>query len=106
MKCSKLLVMTGYRVQYIDLREPKPRTPKEAVHVMDRKWLDALALTGQSATGNIRDQYEQAGYKVFSVEVIKPKRCIELDLCQLWESAEPPATEAQAGEEVQSNDHV
>lgn len=102
MKCSKLLVMTGYRVQFVDLREPKPRTPKETVHVMDRKWLDALALTGQSATGNIRDQYEQAGYKVFSVDAIKPKRRVELDLCQLWEAAEPPATEAQVGEEVQS----
>lgn len=104
MKCRKEIVLTGYRVQYIDLREPKPRTPKEAVHVMDRKWLDALALTGQSATGNIRDQYEQAGYKVFSVEVIKPKRRVELDLCQLLEAAEPPATEAQAGEEVQNNE--
>lgn len=104
MKCRKEIVLTGYRVQYIDLREPKPRTPKEAVHVMDRKWLDALALTGQSATGNIRDQYEQAGYKVFSVEVIKPKRRVELDLCQLWEAAEPPATEVQAGEEVQNNE--
>ena len=94
MKCRKEIVLTGYCVQYIDLREPKPRTPKETVHVMDRKWLDALALAGQSATGNIRDQYEQSGYKVFSVEVIKPKRRIELDLCQLWEAAEPPTTEA------------
>lgn len=104
MKCRKEIVLTGYRVQYIDLREPKPRTPKETVHVMDRQWLDALGLTGQSATGNIRDQYERGGFKVFSVEAIKPKRCIELDLCQLWEAAEPPATGEQAGEEVQSNE--
>lgn len=106
MKCRKEIVLTGYRVQYIDLREPKPRTPKEAVHVMDRKWLDALALTGQSATDNIRDQYERGGFKVFSVEAIKPKRCVELDLCQLWESAEPPATGERAGEEVKNNDLV
>lgn len=104
MKCRKEIVLTGYRVQYIDLREPKPRTPKEAVHVMDRQWLYALGLTGQNVTGNITKQYEQAGYKVFAVEPIKPKRRVELDLLQLWESAEPPATEAQAGEEVQSND--
>lgn len=104
MKCRKEIVLTGYRVQYIDLREPKSRTPKEAVHVMDRQWLYALGLTGQNVTGNITKQYEQAGYKVFAVEPIKPKRRVELDLCQLWEAAEPPATEAQAEEEVQSHE--
>lgn len=83
MNFRKQLVLTGYRVQYIDLREPKPRTPKEAVHVMDRQWLDALGLTGQSATGNIQDQYERGGFKVLSVEAIKPKRRVELELCQL-----------------------
>ena len=98
MNCRKEIVLTGYRVRYIDLREPKPRTPKEAVHVMDRQWLDALGLTGQTAAGNIRDQYERGGFKVFAVEPIKPKRRVELDLCQLWESAESPATERQADE--------
>ena len=88
MKCKKEIVLTGYRVQYIDLREPKPRQSHEAIHVADRQWLDALALIGQTAAGNIQLQYEQAGYKVFSVEPIKPKRVIKLDLCQLWESAE------------------
>lgn len=102
MKCRKEIVLTGYRVQYIDLREQKPRTPRETVHVMDRQWLDALGLTGQTAVGNIREQYEQGGYKVFSVEPIKPKRRVELDLCQLWESAESPATEGQA-EEVRND---
>ena len=99
MKFRKELVLTAYRVQYIDLREPKPRTPKEAIHVMDKHWMGALCLTGQTAAGNIRDQYERAGYKVFAVDSIKPNRRIELDLCQLWESAEPPTT----GEGVQDN---
>lgn len=103
MECKKRLVLTGYRVRYLDLREPKPRTPKETVHVMDRQWLDALGLTGQNVTGNIQQQYERAGYKVFAVEPIKPKRVAEVDLCQLWESAEPPVTVEQA-EEVLSHD--
>lgn len=93
MKCRKEIVLTGYRVQYIDLREPKPRTPQENIHVADRQWLDALALTGQTADGNIRQQYERAGYKVFAVDAIKPKRVAEIDLCQLWDEAEPPTTE-------------
>ena len=95
MKCRKEIVLTGYRVQYIDLREPKPRTPKETVHVMDSQWLYALALTGQTAAGMIQEQFERSGYKVFSVELIKPKRCVELDLLQLWNNAEQSATEMQ-----------
>lgn len=88
MKCRKQLVLTGYRVQFVDLREPKPRSPQEQIHVADRQWLDAMGLTGHNVTDNIREQYERAGYKVFSVEPIKPKRVAEIDLCQLWEQKE------------------
>lgn len=91
MKCRKQLVLTGYRVQFIDLREPKPRTPREEIHVVDRQWLDALAVIGKNATGIIKEQYAKAGYEVFSVEQIKPKRTLWLDLHQLWNEAEPPA---------------
>ena len=98
MKCCKEIVLTGYRVQYIDLREPKPRTPREEIHVMDRQWLDALALTGQTAADNIRQQYERAGYKVIAVEPMKPKRRAVVDLRQLWQANEPTAIEEQAEE--------
>ena len=104
MNCRKQLVLTGYRVQYIDLREPKPRTPKETVHVVDRQWLYALGVTGQNVICNIRDQYERAGYKVFAVEPIKSQRVAELDLRQLWESVEPPATGEQTGGEANRDD--
>lgn len=93
MICRKQLVLCGYRVQYIDLREPKPRTPKDAIHVADNQWVYAMGLTGQNILANIQEQYERIGYKVFAVEPIKPKRVVELDLCQLWEQAEPPVTE-------------
>ena len=33
MKCRKQLILNGYRVQYVDLREPKPRTHQEQIHV-------------------------------------------------------------------------
>ena len=92
MKCRKQLVLTGYRVRFVDLREPKPRTPREEIHVADRQWLDALGIISKNATGIIRDQYAKAGYEVFSVEQIKPKRVAEVDLLQLWNEAEPPAT--------------
>lgn len=99
MNCRKELVLTGYRVRFVDLREPKPRTPKEKVHVMDQQWLEALRLTHQNVIGSIQEQYEWAGYKVFEVESIPPKRSIVLDLVQLWESAEPSSTAEQAEED-------
>lgn len=93
MKCRKQLVLTGYRVQFVDLREPKPRTPQEQIHVADRQWLDAMGLIGHNVADAIKSQYENGGYKVFSVQPIKPKRVVELDLCQLWNEAEPPISE-------------
>ena len=99
MKCRKQLVLVGYRVQFVDLREPKPRTPQEQIHVTDNQWLYAMGLTGQNVIANIQEQYERTGYKVFAVEPIKPKRVAEIDLCHLWEQLAPPATEeAPAGE--------
>lgn len=101
MKFRKNLVLTGYHVQYVDLREPKPRTPKELTHVVDSAWLEAVGLLGQSPIGNIAELYERAGYKVFAVQPIKPKRVVELDLCQLW--AEATATTNQEGADNGTN---
>ena len=100
MKCTKNIVLTGYRVQFVDLREPKPRTPQEQIHVADRQWLDAMGLIGHNVADAIKSQYEKGGYKVFSVQPIKPKRVVELDLCQLWSEAEPAATEQTPVQEV------
>jgi hypothetical protein len=99
MKCRKRIILNGYRVQYVDLRETKPRTPKELIHVVDKAWLDALCLLGRNIADNIREQYERAGYKVFTVEPIKPKRVVELDLCQLWKQPIRPAAVTTTTEE-------
>lgn len=104
MRCRKEIVLTGYRVQYIDLREPKPRIPRVEIHVTDSTWIDACGLLGVVPADRIRDWYKTGGYKVINIETIKPKRTILLDLLQLWEAAKLPVTEVQAGEEVQSND--
>ena len=88
MKCIKKIVITAYKVQYVDLREPKPRTPQEQMHMADRQWLDAMGLIGHNVADAIKNQYEKGGYKFFSVEQLKPKKVVELDLCQLWNEAE------------------
>ena len=100
MKCRKQIILNGYRVQYVDLREPKPRTPKDLIHVADRQWLDAMGLVGRNVADHIKSLYEKEGYKVFAIEPLKPKRVVELDLCQLWNEAEPPAIEESPAEEI------
>ena len=100
MKCRKQLILTGYRVQFVDLRELKPRTIHEEVYTLDKDGVDALALMGLNVADFITARYERGGYHVTSVERITPKRVIMLDLCQLWTEAAPPATgEAPAAAE-------
>jgi len=91
MKCRKQLVLTGYRVQFVDLREPKPRTVHEEIYVLDRSGAEALALLGMNVADFITARYVRDGYHVTSVERIAPKRAATLDLCQLWEKTAPPA---------------
>lgn len=92
MTCSKQIVLTGYRVQYVDLREPKPRTPREEVYIADQQWHEAMGLVGQNVLDAIVTRYERAGYHAYCVEKIKPKRVAEIDLCRLWDQTESPAT--------------
>lgn len=49
MNCTKKITITGYRVRYADLREPKPRTIREEVYALDKDCMDALALLGLNA---------------------------------------------------------
>lgn len=98
MICRKQLVLTGYRVQYVDLREPKPRAIHEEIHVADNAWIDACGVLGVSPPDRIKDWYEVGGYKVICIEKVKPKRTTVLDLRQLWESADPSTTEEQSEE--------
>lgn len=94
MKCTKKISITGYRIQYVDLREPKPRTPKEEIYTVDKDWIDAMGLLRLNIPDAIKAKYEKAGFRAFSVVQIKPKRCvtITLDLNEQWELAEQEAT--------------
>lgn len=100
MICRKQLVLTGYRVRYVDLRESKPRTVHEEIHVADSEWIDACGVLGVSPPDRIKDWYEVGGYKVIGIEKVKPKRTIVLDLQKLWEQAELPEAESSDDEVV------
>ena len=94
MMCKKKLVLTGYKVQFLDLREPKPRTPREELYTVDSEFLDALGLLHQGAADTIKNRYERMGCKVFSVEKISPKRVVEVDLNRLFAEGDTPTAES------------
>ena len=99
MKCTKKIVITGYKVQYVDLREEKPRTPKDEIYTVDKDWADAMRLLHLDITDAIRTRYERAGYRAFSIEKITPKCEVTLDLNQLYrnsQQANQELTEAEA----------
>lgn len=85
MKCTKKIVITAYKVQYVDLREEKPRTPREEIYTIDKDWADAMGLLHLDISDAIRTRYEKAGYKAFSIEKITPKCEVTLDLNKLYD---------------------
>lgn len=97
MTCTKQIVMTGYLVRHVDLREPKPRTTNESVYVMDKDALAALGLMGLNVLDFITTRYERGGYHVIGIEPAKPKRVAEIDLCQLWEQSAPFSASVESG---------
>lgn len=84
MKCTKKIVITAYKVQYVDLREEKPRTPREEIYTVDKDWADAMGLLGLNIRDAIVKKYECGGFHVISVEQIKPKCVVTLDLNKLY----------------------
>lgn len=96
MNCKKELVLTGFKVQFVDLRDSKPRTPQEEIYTVDREFLDALGLLHQEITDTIKGRYEKIGCKVFSVEKIGPKRVVTLDLNRLFTEAATTPEEVNA----------
>ena len=92
MTCTKRISMTGFLVRYVDLREAKPRTAHESVHVMDKDAMTALGLMGLNVLDYITTSYERGGYHVIGIAPAKPKRVAEIDLCQLWEQSAQSAT--------------
>ena len=96
MKCTKDIVITAYKVQYVDLREPKPRTPQEEIYTIDKDLADAAGLLHMDPREIIKNRYECGGYKVISIERVKEKRVVTLDLNRLYLDNMP---KAEAGAE-------
>lgn len=83
MNLEKRITLTAYEVEYIDTREPKPRTIHREQIVLDGGRLSALARLGQTPAAFIAQQYEAVGFRVASLhrgESIEAR----IDLPALW----------------------
>lgn len=85
---TRQLTLTGYTVQFVDMREPKPRTMRQELFVIDSETISALNLVGQGIPEYIRARYERGGFHVCTCEKNPGRRQIPLDLQQLWNSEE------------------
>ena len=106
MKCFRKLTLTGYTVKYVDLREPKLRTVYEEIYTVDGDTKGSFDKLGLNLTDYIRDRYERGGYVCCSIERIKARRQVDVDLRELWENAaqaEPIREENQEAEEERKN---
>ena len=84
MKTEKIINLTAYVVEYIDQREPKPRTIHTQTIVLDGGKVSALARLDMRPAGWITQQFERDGYTVASVhkgETI----AAHVDLADLWQ---------------------
>ena len=82
------ITLTGYTVQYVDMRAPKPRKIYTDLYVLDAATIEALGRTGQTIPDFIRHRYEVAGYNATSIDKTSPRRVVSLDLRELWRLAE------------------
>ena len=62
--------LTGYSVEYVDLREAKAREYKFKTMVYDGEMLRALEMLGQNVTDHIEDRFTKGGYKVIAIKKV------------------------------------
>lgn len=84
MKTEKIINLTAYTVEYIDQREPKPRTTRTQTVVLDGGKASALARLDMRPAGWITQQFERDGYTVASIH--KGDTIVaHVDLSDLWQ---------------------
>lgn len=85
MKTEKTINLTTYTVEYIDPREPKPRTVRNETVVLDGGKISALHRLDMNPGGYITQRFERStGYTVTAVRKSDSlTACI--DLAELWQ---------------------
>ena len=84
MKTEKTINLTAYMVEYIDQREPKPRTVRTETVILDGGKISALNRLDMNPGGYICREFERSGFTVCTVrkgETITAR----VDLADLWQ---------------------
>lgn len=84
MKTEKIINLTAYVVEYIDQREPKPRTVRTETVVLDGGKISALARLDLRPAGWIIQQFERDGYTVASIHKGETITA-HVNLADLWQ---------------------
>lgn len=84
MKFEKTINLTAYEVEYIDQRQPKPRTVHRETVVLDGGKLSALERLGMRPAGYLAQQFERSGYTVATIRQGETINA-HVDLAELWD---------------------
>ena len=84
MKTEKIINLTAYMVEYIDQREPKPRTVHTETVVLDGGKISALNRLDLRPAGYITQQFERSGYTVATIRKGETITA-HVDLADLWQ---------------------
>lgn len=88
MKVVKQVLLYAYTVEYVDQREPKPRTLHRETVVLDRERVHALDLLGVTVPDWIVQQYAKQGFTVTTSNIQKAtRRVVSVDTAALWAMA-------------------
>lgn len=88
MKVVKQILLYAYTVEYVDQREPKPRTLHRETVVLDRERVHALDLLGVTVPDWIMQQYAKQGFTVTTSNIQKAaRRVASVDTAALWAMA-------------------
>ena len=98
MKFFKTINLTAYEVEYIDQREPKPRTVKRETVVLDGGRISALNRLGVRPTGWLIQQFSAMGFTVTNIQKGELLSA-EVDLTKLYYQT-VAANAEEAGNEV------
>ena len=96
MKFFKTINLTAFEVEYIDQREPKPRTVKREIVVLDGGRISALGRLGIRPAGWISQQFAAQGYTVTTVRKGESLGA-DVDLSELWQRTAAQIAEQQEG---------
>lgn len=98
MTFLKTINLTTYEVEYIDQREPKPRTTKHETVVIDGGRISALNRLGVRPTGWLIQQFSAMGFTVTNIQKGELLSA-EVDLTKLYYQT-VAANAEKAGNEV------